>query len=514
MVKIKKGITVAITACMMASIVAGCSKSDDKAKNAISQTGSGDKATGQVSIFLDSTSTDFDANNNAVVREMEKKSNTKINFISAPSGQGQSKLSMLVASNEVPDIVTMSNINILNKYALDGVFIPLDDKIEKSMPNFKKKINKEIIDRIKASDGKLYGVPSIRDGGGRGFWARQDWLDKLGMKPPTDINNYYEMLKAFSEKDPDGNGKKDTFGLSGESSEEFVAPYGIPTNDWMEDGKGGVIRSSTDPKMKEALAFAAKLFKEGIIDPEYSTQTSQRRDEKTNNSQYGFRCTWTSTILNYNQNIQKQVPSGKYTLFPVPTAPGIKKGITETNYYISGTTEKLNNSLACISKNSKNIDAATKFLDWTFTDEYSRLVTFGVEGVHYNMEGGKPKFLPQYSGTANATARYKEAVWSYAFAGYIDQNASGGWSQCWESDVVKIMSDSVKNVYQKVVFFNTPTGENSASEIDKTKDELFTKIIMGSLSVDDGWNQWLKEFDRLGGNKWTQEVNAEYQKRK
>jgi putative aldouronate transport system substrate-binding protein len=408
-------------------------------------------------------------------------------------------------------------MNIANNFALNGAFVALDDKLDKNMPNVVKKLPKDILKLVAASDNKLYGVPNVRDGGARGYWVRQDWLQKLNIQPPKTLDDYYKMLKAFTENDPDGNGKKDTFGLPLENYYEFTAPFGIPYDDWMKDDSGNIVRSSVTPKMKEAITFAAKLYKEGIIDPEYSTQTAQRRDEKTVNSQYGFRATVTSNATLYETNTKKVTPTAKFVLMPIPTAPGVSKGYSDVNYYVEGTaTKKLGGSLTCIAKNSKNVDAAVKFLDWMFTDEASTLLTFGVEGIHYTLENGKPKYKPAYNGNENMAARRTAGIWDrYAWiGGYFDQVDNGGWDQSWTPETVKFMKESTSDSFQKLVFFNTPTADAAAGEIDKTRTEIMTKIIMGGISVDEGWNQWLKEFDRLGGNKWTKEVNDLYKARK
>jgi ABC-type glycerol-3-phosphate transport system substrate-binding protein len=61
--------------------------------------------------------------------------------------------------------------------------------------------------------GKNYGVPRPRPlEGSWGVHVRKDWLDKLGMKVPETMDEMYAVLKAFTEKDPDGNGKADTLG--------------------------------------------------------------------------------------------------------------------------------------------------------------------------------------------------------------------------------------------------------------------------------------------------------------
>ncbi len=62
-------------------------------------------------------------------------------------------------------------------------------------------------------DGKIYGIYRSRVIGRQGVTIRKDWLDNLGLAMPTTIDEFENVLKQFTENDPDGNGKKDTYGM-------------------------------------------------------------------------------------------------------------------------------------------------------------------------------------------------------------------------------------------------------------------------------------------------------------
>lgn len=58
-------------------------------------------------------------------------------------------------------------------------------------------------------------IPSLESSIERSMyiWIRTDWLEKLGLQPPKTMEDVLTISAAFVEKEPDGNGKKDTFGL-------------------------------------------------------------------------------------------------------------------------------------------------------------------------------------------------------------------------------------------------------------------------------------------------------------
>lgn len=63
-------------------------------------------------------------------------------------------------------------------------------------------------------DGKMMAVPSVTAEDFSMLWIRQDWLDRLGLKPPKTVDDLEAIAKAFVENDPDGNSKRDTIGLA------------------------------------------------------------------------------------------------------------------------------------------------------------------------------------------------------------------------------------------------------------------------------------------------------------
>ncbi|MFR6331699.1 MAG: extracellular solute-binding protein [Eisenbergiella sp.] len=105
----------------------------------------------------------------------------------------------------------------------------IDEDIEKYMPDRLK----EIYDKYPQTfypvikDGKTYGIactPFLTEG--QVMIIRQDWLDKLGLKAPTTLDEFEEVIRAFTEQDPDGNGKKDTYGLLTQAT-VFTIPDGL-----------------------------------------------------------------------------------------------------------------------------------------------------------------------------------------------------------------------------------------------------------------------------------------------
>ena len=92
-------------------------------------------------------------------------------------------------------------------------------------------------------DGKVYSLYQGRPLSRQGLIYRKDWADNLGLSAPKTVDEFYEMARAFSEDDPDGNGKNDTIGLTDRSDLIFgvfktiASWHGTPNNWGEKDGR-------------------------------------------------------------------------------------------------------------------------------------------------------------------------------------------------------------------------------------------------------------------------------------
>jgi len=125
----------------------------------------------------------------------------------------QEAFNLMLASGEIPDIVGGKFIKPnANRYGPEGAFIPLQDLIAEHAPNISAlmKEKPDVFSSILAGDGNMYFVPYLTDGKyGRAYFIRTDWLEKLGLEAPNDVDELKAVLTAFRNNDPNGNGKKD-----------------------------------------------------------------------------------------------------------------------------------------------------------------------------------------------------------------------------------------------------------------------------------------------------------------
>ena len=122
-------------------------------------------------------------------------------------------------------------------------------------------------------DGGIYAMPQITLGAAARetvWWIRKDWLDAVGKKAPTDWDSLVDVLTAFRNSDPDGNGEEDTYGLATALNSEhydrmLFGSLGAYPYMWRDDGSGNLVYGSVQPEMKQALAKIADLYARGLI---------------------------------------------------------------------------------------------------------------------------------------------------------------------------------------------------------------------------------------------------------
>ncbi|MBW7456431.1 extracellular solute-binding protein, partial [Paenibacillus sepulcri] len=298
----------------LAVILAGCSSNTNSSNNAANQPAGSDNGTGEsanvataagefpivkekttlkVMVMGDANVESFD--DNEFTKWYEEKTNVHVEWEVVPPMNAQDKLNLTLAGGDLPDVIMNFNVPAAQQmiYGQDGVFLELSDLIDKYGTETKKmfEANPLIKQVATASDGKIYSLPYVSDCYHctvvQKMWIYQPWLDKLGLKMPTTTDEFYNVLKAFKEQDPNGNGKQDeipfagSIATPGNNIDSFVMNafiYDNLTHDnfglLLQDGK--IDAAFNKPEWKEGLTYLHKLYQEGLISPESFTMDNDQ----------------------------------------------------------------------------------------------------------------------------------------------------------------------------------------------------------------------------------------------
>ena len=289
----KKKLVKVMTA-MLLSLLAICLVSchGDSGQSESTGTASGPE-TLVVAIQADSFVSDYE--DNYFTQYMEDKLGINIEFymLSVNPEDVRTQVSLLATGgDDLPDVLLVSGTTltpeaILN-YGANGVFAMLDDYLADSelMPNYNAipAEDKAIMETAQTmADGHTYSLsryePETWNLTPNRTFINRAWLDRLGLEMPTTTDELKEVLIAFHDGDPNGNGIQDELGVYGWQSgtygqnviasliNAFVFWNGGVVNGGLslaEDGST-VIAPFTTEGWREALRYLNDLYSEGLL---------------------------------------------------------------------------------------------------------------------------------------------------------------------------------------------------------------------------------------------------------
>ena len=236
-----------------------------------------------------------DFNSMPVFVELAEKTNVNVNFDQIQPEVWDEKINLILSSGELPDLIYGADMDAsdIMKYGQAGYFLPLNDLIEEYAPNISRLLEERpnLARMITMDDGNIYNIPfydeflpeNIPDT----MFINQTWLDTLGLDMPTTTEEFYQVLKAFKEQDPNGNGIADEIPFDFLPGEVNLGDYSLYGSFGVLDNAkhlmvkdGQVLFSLAQEGYKEAVKYLNRLYTEGLIDPEVFTQDRSQYSSK------------------------------------------------------------------------------------------------------------------------------------------------------------------------------------------------------------------------------------------
>lgn len=426
------------------------------------------------------------------------------------------QLNLKIAANEMPDLF-MPWQGVEASLAKTGAIADLTDLLPEYAPNVWKSIPQDVWNIVKANDpggeGRIYYIPNVVNYGRTAGLIRQDWLDKVEMPMPTTQEEYVQVLEAFRDKDPNGNGQKDEIPTGGREQvrwmDHLFAMYGVAMYegypDWdLYDGK--LTYSAVTPNMKAALEFAAKLYKDGLMDKESLLNTGTQWNGKIDSNRVGNYYHWSEAVIDRLEPIKKNTGvEADYTVLPIPKVEGYE------GFY---TWKRIQNP-AWVVKNNKDKNktmATLKLLNNLYDEKNWNDLYLGVEGMHHTITNGKATLLPDDKSTMeNKAFKPWEYLSTLEFSKELYQNNSTE-SRAWA------INQNVRNMEETQKYVKLIAGDGlPASIYDGFPDisnrtlylEYASKIILGQLPISK-FDEFVEKWNKSGGEEVTKRANDWY----
>ncbi|EGG37462.1 extracellular solute-binding protein [Paenibacillus sp. HGF5] len=432
-----------------------------------------------------------------VFQDYEKLSNVKVEFIEAPTDGFQEKKNLLFASNELPDALFRSGLSPLEavRYGSAGQLIPLEGLIDEYAPNLKKLMEEypEIRAGITTPEGHIYAVPGIVTLGAARTdkkWINQMWLEKLNLEVPETTDELYEVLLAFRDSDPNGNGKQDEIPMTARIGLAIVAAmsgsFGLDTqlgyNINIDNDKVSIWMGSD--KNKEMLMYLNKLYKEKLLDPEIFSHTEAQYLAKQGSGNAGFFFDQTN---NNFLSIQDQ-----YTGIAPPAGPNGDRMQSQALPIARDF------GAFAITSINKYPEVTMRWIDYFYSDEGSTLLRFGREGEHYELKDGIPYYTEDFLKDITNQAK----ITPYAGGGaphIISEQVASFINPPQVQEAQQQLDPFMPKVRYAAPMFDEQTAQQVnilRNDIDKYYEEQSTKFIVGALSFDK-WGEFQSTLQKM-----------------
>lgn len=468
--------------------------------------------------------------NNRYVAAAEKALNIKIKYLwlknDADKGY-EKQLRLAITAGEIPDMFIVTNQNDLVQLAESGLIMPVDDVVDKYFTTWDKEIQSSDggkLYEMAMYDGQCYGIPcNISDTDTFSYiWLRKDWMEKLNLEAPKTMDDLRNIMLAFKEAKLGGS--ENTYGMVIDkdlyySTRGLFAGFGAYPEFWVEDENGGLVWGGTQENVKKALTYLNGLYNDGLLDKEFITQSNTDAKALMFNSQAGilYAGHWLAHDL---QKLHDNDPESDWICVALPSETGapveqyltpVKRGwiVINESYEHPEVAAKIR-ALCTFAAQGGICDGTW----WFSNDQAQTLEPFQASVSSWDNYNTYLNLLECYDKGGDTSVLRAKAIT------YWNNLTSGSSIWAWEhmfgngeTTPMVVLRDAIENERIHYDGFLGAQNEFMQDRWSVIKDEqltAFTKIIIGEVGLEEGFADWLKTFDSMGGTQITRDVNEWY----
>lgn len=483
---------------------------------------------------------------NGYTRYLKKQLNiqNKDVFEAGENDNYQETVSMTIASRELPDVMVVNDMEMLQLLVDNDLIEDLtqvyEDCTSSRIKDIYNSYGSEILDNV-TFDGKLMALPETNiDDGPSLCWLRKDWMDKLGLDAPKTVEDVENIVHEFVQKDPGGNGKGETVGLvcddeltggcgySYEYQNDIIfASFGAFPKQWIYNKDGEVVYGSVQNEAKAALGKLRQMYQQGTLDNNFLMRESSNIIELIVSGKCGsFFGPWWSPNNPLMSAMQKN-PNAEWQPYLIQTD---KDGQT------SFASQNPNDKYVVVRKGYKHPEIVMKIVSVLFDDlrydeedvrEMERYYQDNVDPtarpLAINVDY-KDALMRCYDSLKDAIQGRKkledlgllEGAYYISCSKYLDRKKETSAQKSledWAAYASRMTACSVLRKGQtrqvKSLFFGeTKTMKSNWWRLEELEKKAYLEIVTGQKPLS-YFDEFVKEWNRQGGEKIRGEVAQE-----
>ncbi|SFS53457.1 extracellular solute-binding protein [Paenibacillus sp. 453mf] len=437
-----------------------------------------------------------------VEKAIEEYTNTDLSIQWVPSSAYDEKVSVMIASNEMPMIMKLNYVPIVISALQSSLFWELGPYID-DYPNLKAQ-DPNHYNNISV-EGKIYGIPLFRDMGRASYNYRSDWLETLGMELPDNLEEWYELQKAMVEKDPDGNGKDDTYGFvldkgyntghSAVTTRLAVSIGGV--NKW------GLVDDKITPEFMtsqyvDVLDMFRRMYAEGLINQDFAVMDGTETGKLFDSGRAGLGNAVAQALKSQYERLTATDPSYVVDNAAWTGPEGIRlAGEPGHNGFLAIPKQAV--------KSEEELKRVLEFMNALLDESSSTLLMRGVKDVHYKeTEDGRTEFI-DFALFQQQVKPYRDNLLN--IEGYhvkpLKDTPQGEKGTAMAKENAKYVVPNIS------LTLTSATYMERGNELDLLISDAQTKYIMGQID-EAGWQAEVDKWLKAGGSQVIEEFQASY----
>jgi putative aldouronate transport system substrate-binding protein len=451
----------------------------------------------------------YDLADNPSLDAITERTGYQLEIETYPPEQGLQKLNLVIASGDAYDMVRMQSgmTSALFSWIENDALLGLSDLIDEHGPNLRDAFPESVWETMTIA-GDIYALPQTQmPRHWNGVAIRTDWLETLGLEVPTTLDEMYDVLVAFKERDPAGVGSDRVIPLSLTSglmseSRNLLGSFGL-VNEWVERDGRLVNRVETD-EFKDYLSFMRRLYAEGLLDADLPVNSSGSVREKITSNLVGMSEIHWSHHYRVVDYFRAEEPGASFDYIETPAGSDGLRQAWRSGGIIAHVV---------VPRSAEHPEHVIRFADAFVAPENFEYLYLGEEGVHWEFQDGErvpinPAFDtergPMFAYQPVSPGAMELPLWLTR----VNKIPTMGESYRAQGAV---LSDYFVDDPLQIAFYLPITGTNAQALGQMVSDKVLVMIV-GDEDIED-WDEFVAEWRAAGGAASTAEINEWYQSR-